>query len=131
MVWKIGPACVAQQAKKVAASTMNGVDVNACFTPIDGSAAACPALAAAGAERTSSARGISSTHAAMPIVSCALRQSLFSRSKATSGDTVIGATPTPADTSDTAILRLLGSQALTTVIMGTKKLPPERPTSTP
>ena len=116
----------------MAASTKNGVEVSASLTRMGGPAGASDAdWATIGAGRTSSARGIKSTHAAMPMVSCALRQSLFCSSNATSGDTVIGATPMPAETSETAMLRLFGSHALTTVIIGTKKLPPERPTSTP
>src|SRR4051794_36272355 len=134
MVWKIGPACVAQQAKKVAASTMNGVERRALPTAIGGSAAAvaAPAIAALwGARRTKSAAGTSSTQAAMPIMSCADRQSVLARSHAANGETVIGATPTPAETSETARLRRSGSQALTAVIIGTKKLPADRPTTRP
>src|SRR3954467_2300328 len=134
MVWKIGPACVAQQAKKVAASTMKGVGGVAGPTAIGGSAAASapPALAALfGARRTASAAGIRSTQAAMPIASCADRQSVFASSQAANGETVMGATPTPAETSETARLRRSGSQALTAVIIGTKKLPADRPTTRP
>src|SRR5690349_11286405 len=133
MVWKIGPACVAQQAKNVAASTMNGVEVSAAFTDMPlGPASMWPAsVTAAGAGLTNSAAGTKSSQAPRPIVSCAARQSPCCKSQAANGDTVIGATPTPADTSDTARLRWLGTQALTAVIMGTKKLPAESPTSTP
>src|SRR5690349_514881 len=134
MVWKIGPACVAQQAKKVSASTMKGVERSAVPTAIGGSAAApeLPAAAAlCGAGRTKSAAGTRSTHAAMPIASCADRQSVFASSQAANGETVIGATPTPAETRETARLRRSGSQALTAVIIGTKKLPADRPTMRP
>src|SRR5438552_19114785 len=98
---------------------MNGVEVNASLTRIGGPAGASAwDWVTTGAGRTSSASGIKSTQATMPIVSCALRQSVFWSSKATSGDTVIGATPIPADTSETAMLRVFGSHALTTVRIG-------------
>jgi len=67
----------------------------------------------------------------MPMVSCAPRQSPCWSSHAAKGETVIGATPIPADTRDTARLRRFGSHALTAVIIGTMKLPAESPTTTP
>src|SRR6476660_1165640 len=118
MVWKIGPACVAQQAKKLAASTMKGVERSAAPTAIGGSAAALPPPAVAalcGAGRTKSAAGSRSAQAAMPMMSCADRQSVVASSHAANGETVIGATPIPAETSETARLRRSGSQALTAV----------------
>src|SRR5581483_8424574 len=124
MVWKIGPACVAQQAKKVRASTMNGVERSAVPTAIGRCGTACELPAAAalcGAGRTKSAAGTRSTQAAMPMASCADRQSVLASSQAANGETVSGATPTPAETSDNARLRRSGSQALTAVIIGTKK----------
>ena len=72
-----------------------------------------------------------SNQAKSPIVSCAARQSPFVRSQAAKGDMVIGATPTPAETSETARLRWFGTQALTAVIIGTKKLPADKPTRMP
>ena len=65
------------------------------------------------------------------MVSCALRQSWLASSQAASGEIVIGATPMPAETSDTARLRLRVSHDVTDAIIGTTKLPAERPTSTP
>ena len=74
---------------------------------------------------------MSSSHTAMPIVSCADRQSVFASSQAAKGEMVMGATPIPAETRETARLRRCGSQALTAVIMGTNRLPADAPTSTP
>src|SRR5260221_12172066 len=132
MVWKIGPAWVAQQAKNVAASTMNGVERSAAPTAIgDWPVALDGSISPRGVRRTKRAAGIRSTHTTRPMVSCALRQSVFCSSHAANGETVIGATPIPAETRDTARLRRFGSHALTAVIIGTMKLPAERPTTTP
>ena len=47
------------------------------------------------------------------------------------GEIVIGATPMPADTSDTARLRCVSNQPVTVAIVGTKTAPAEPPTMTP
>ena len=44
---------------------------------------------------------------------------------------VIGATPMPAETSDTARLRLVSNQAVVSAIIGAKKALAARPTITP
>src|SRR6267143_4364039 len=135
MVWKIGPACVAQQAKNVRASTVNGTETSASETRTGECSAAAPAgppcAATAGGCRTNKAAGMSSAHTSRPMVSCALRQSWLASSQAASGETVIGATPMPAETSDTARLRWLVNHDVTAVIIGTTKLPADRPTITP
>src|SRR5438067_7734194 len=121
MVWKIGPACVAQQAKNVSASTIKGAETSASETRTD----ECPARASsatAGACRTKKAAGTSSTQTSRPMINCALRQSWLASSQAASGETVIGATPMPAETSDTARLRFCDSHAVTDAIIGTMKL---------
>ena len=48
-----------------------------------------------------------------------------------SGEIVIGATPMPADTSDTARLRLSANQSVAAAIIGAKKAPAASPTMTP
>src|SRR5438105_12987338 len=135
MVWKIGPACVAQQAKNVKASTMNGAETSASETRTGECSAAAlaapPTAGTAGGCRTNSAAGMSSTQTSRPMISCALRQSWVASSQAASGEIVIGATPMPAETSDTARLRLLVNHAVTAVIIGTTKLPADKPTITP
>src|SRR6185295_5816818 len=136
MVWKIGPECVPQQAKNVSPRTMNCGERSAAPTEGKGSAGApgepgaAPA-ARAGAGRTSSAAGRTSTAATRAIVSCALRQSIVETSQLAKGDMVIGATPTPMETSDTARARRRSNQAATVAISGAKKLPAAVPTSTP
>ena len=113
MVWKIGPACVAQQAKNVSASTMNGAETSASETRVGECSAAAPRTASPGACRTNKAAGMSSAQTSTPMVSCALRQSWLASSQAASGEIVIGATPMPAETSDTARLRLRVSHEVT------------------
>src|SRR4051812_41277304 len=111
MVWKIGPACVAQHAKNVAASTMNGRDRKACIAPA-GSPPDAPGAGAAiagGADRMHSAAGSNSPSAPPPTPNCPVRQSWGAPSPAANGEIVIGATPTPADTSETARLRCLSN----------------------
>jgi hypothetical protein len=87
-MWKIGPECAAQQAKKVSPSTMNCGERNTCesggvpvstavvslgVAPADGSATPFPASPAP--RRTSNAAGSKSTQAPMPMISIAVRQS--------------------------------------------------------
>ena len=77
-MWKIGPECAAQQAKKVSASTMNCGERNACATEqaVPSASGAAPSRGwPAGGWRTSNAAGISSTQATMPMTSIANRQS--------------------------------------------------------
>ncbi len=93
--------------------------------------AAGSASVVAGGRRTSSAAGTRSTRAAIPMVSCAVRQSKLVTSQPAIGETVIGATPRPAETSETARLRCLTNHPLTAAIIGVKKLPAARPTTTP
>src|SRR5437660_185099 len=96
MVWKIGPACVAQQAKNVRASTMNGAETSASATRTRSAVAlAAPPASATGVGRTNSAAGISSAQTSKPMINCALRQSCVVSSQAASGERVSGATPMP------------------------------------
>jgi hypothetical protein len=80
-MWKIGPECAAQQAKKVSASTRNCGERSARPTdhPAPGSPAALFAAAldgvTSGAGRTNSAAGMSKAHAIRPTVIIAVRQS--------------------------------------------------------
>ena len=133
MVWKIGPACAAQQAKKVSARTMNGAETNALRRVMGGpSAVPCSAAAvAAGGRRTKSAAGTSVTQTSTARTSCALRQSICVISHAANGDMVIGATPTPTETSETARPRCSVIQPMTAAIIGVKKLPTATPMSRP
>ena len=131
-MWKIGPACAAQQAKKVSARTTNGAEKNASRRLVRGpSAAADPAAAAAGGRRTKSAAGTRVAHTSTAMTSCAARQSICVMSHAANGDMVIGATPTPTETSDTARPRCSLIQPMTAAIIGEKKLPTAMPTSRP
>src|SRR5688572_23597018 len=130
----MGPECAAQQAKNVSASTMNCGDCSASKTPIGEPpmAAPCPALASPlGAWRTRREIGTNRIHTRVPIVSCAVRQSEPETNQAANGEIVIGATPRPADTSDTARARWRSNQELTAAIIGAKKLPAATPTSSP
>src|SRR5262245_56235257 len=52
-------------------------------------------------------------------------------SHAAKGETVIGATPTPAETSETASARCVSNHPVTVAISGAKKAPAAMPTSTP
>src|SRR5256885_14757058 len=102
MVWKIGPECMAQQAKKVADSTMNCGERSAWPTVMllfAGTAAPGADGGTAGARRTRNAVGTRSTQARMAIASWAVRQSEFDSSQLAKGEIVIGATPMPAETS--------------------------------
>src|SRR5262249_53294292 len=79
---------------------------------------AAPAGAAAGGWRTVSAAGISNTQATMPTISMAARQAYANISQRAKGETVIGAPPMPADTRDTARLRLLSNHVVVAAIIG-------------
>ena len=61
----------------------------------------------------------------------AARQSIWVMSQAANGDIVIGATPTPTETSETARPRCSVIQPITAAIIGEKKLPTATPTSRP
>jgi hypothetical protein len=52
-------------------------------------------------------------------------------SQRANGDIVMGATPIPAETSDTARLRLVSNHRAAVVIMGAKKAPAAKPTRMP
>src|SRR6185436_16802152 len=125
-----------QQAKKVSPRTMNCGERSAAPTEGKGASAAPAAPpaapgAAAGAGRTSSVAGRTSAAAMAAMVNCALRQSIVVRSQLANGDMVIGATPTPIETSETARARRRSNQAETVAISGAKKLPAAVPTSRP
>src|SRR5712672_743762 len=85
----------------------------------------------AGGRRTKSAAGTSVAHTSTASTTCALRQSICVMSHAANGDIVIGATPTPTETSDTARPRCSVIQPITAAIIGVKKLPMAMPTSRP
>src|SRR5260370_38809800 len=92
---------------------------------------AAPSFAALDGRRTSSAAGINSTHAAIPMVIIATRQLYVEISQRANGEMVIGATPIPAETRETARLRLLSNHLVVAAIIGAKKLPAARPATTP
>ncbi len=85
----------------------------------------------AGGRRTKSAAGTSVAHTSTASTTCAARQSICVMSQAANGDMVIGATPTPTETSDTARPRCPLIQPITAAIIGEKKLPTATPTSRP
>ncbi len=135
MVWKIGPECMAQHAKKVADSTRNWGERSACptvmaFPPL-AAIGPGPPPATCGARRTRSAAGISRAQASTPIASWAVRQSWCDSSQRAKGEIVIGATPMPAETSETARLRCFSNQPVTVTIMGAKTDPAAAPTRMP
>ncbi len=74
---------------------------------------------------------MSVAHTSTASTTCALRQSICVMSHAANGDIVIGATPTPTETSDTARPRCSSIQPITAAIIGVKKLPMAMPTSRP
>src|SRR5687768_14534387 len=87
--------------------------------------------AGAGAARTNQTAGRVSAQDSTPTISSVLRQSCCVTSQATSGDIVIGATPTPAETSDMARLRRRSNDEAVAAITGAKKLATAMPSSTP
>src|SRR3978361_1504314 len=116
----MGPECVAQQKKLVASRITNCGERTACASDISvATAAVCDAgaLTTAGARRTSNDTGIMMAATMTATICIDVRQSWLDTSQATSGDMVRGAMPMPADTSDTARLRLVSNtpetQALT------------------
>src|SRR5262245_18189978 len=107
-MWKIGPEWAAQHSKKVPARIANcGVQkaASAEGPPTSGPAAPAAPCPAPPAFCTSNEAGINRIQAPMPTTAMVVRQSYAVSSQPTNGETVIGATPTPAETSDTARLR--------------------------
>jgi hypothetical protein len=138
-VWKIGPECVAQQAKKVEASTMNCGERSARPTVMPGSPAAesvtaGPPVARAasmGGRRTNSAAGTSNAQARIAMQSWEVRQSYLVINQPANGEMIIGAAPMPADTSETARLRCLSNQPVTVAMVGANTAPAAPPTMMP
>src|SRR5262249_48008791 len=136
-MWKIGPECAAQQAKKVSASTRNCGDRRACAADMPLSAVTpdlTPGLAIVaveGARRTNSAAGSNNDQARMPMRSMAVRQSWVQINSRANGEMVMGATPMPAETSETARLRFSANHAVAAAITGAKKALAARPTRMP
>src|SRR5678815_4510889 len=119
-MWQIGPECAAQQAKKVRASTMNCRERKACASeviePAASPGAAAPAVASTGRCRTRNDAGISNTHASTPMSNIAVRQSYAVISQRANGEIVSGATPMPAETSETARLRCVSNHAVVAAV---------------
>jgi hypothetical protein len=84
-----------------------------------------------GGRRTNNAAGISSTHARRPTTSIAVRQSYAVINQRANGEIVIGATPMPAETSDTARLRCVSNHAVVSAVIGAKNVLAARPTRMP
>ena len=93
--------------------------------------AGVPMLSCQGARRISSEAGTMIATAPTAIQNMALRQPICSMRKAASGLMVIGATPPPSDTSETASERCLSNQPSVAAMIGAKKAPPEAPISPP
>ena len=79
-MWKIGPECAAQHAKYVSAMTANCGVRSACAAvssppPAPAAGDAPTAGDISGGSRTSSAAGMMTSHARLPITSMATRQS--------------------------------------------------------
>src|SRR6478609_4373882 len=132
----IGPEWVAQQKKLVASRIRNCGERSASPTVISDGGAPSPAAATGGCEsaggrRTRSATGIMMTATTSATICIAVRQSWLETSQAASGAIVIGATPMPADTSDTARPRWVSNQPVTVAIIGAKIAAQEAPTSRP
>jgi hypothetical protein len=116
---------------------MSGRERRASDTVIPGASAADegsprpdPAATAGGA-RTNSAAGINTISAAIPMISCEVRQSCDEISHAANGETVTGAIPMPAETSETARLLWVSNQPVTVAISGAKMAPAATPTNSP
>ena len=63
----------------------------------------------------------------MPMTSIAVRQSYVVMSQRANGEIVIGATPMPAETSETARLRCVSNHAVVSAIIGAKNVLAARP----
>ena len=98
-MWNSGPECSTGNEGE-----HDNRDVNAARTVICGSAARSAALPLSkpGARRIRKAAGSNSAQTATPIASWANRQSYVETSRAAMGATVMGATPMPAETSETS-----------------------------
>src|ERR1700691_816295 len=132
----MGPECVAQQKKLVSTSTMYGEERRSCPIGIAGSAVAVPPACAdtrssAGERRTRSETGAMTTTTRIATICSTCRQSHEAASQATHGDIVRGATPNPADTSETAKLRCVTNHPVTQAIIGAKIADAASPTSSP
>src|SRR4029453_9278364 len=131
-MWKIGPECAAQHRKKTRPSTMNWRERSASASELIGPSSTGPAAGAlpagTGGCRTHIAARVNNTHALTPITNIAVRQSYAVINQRANGEIVIGATPMPAETSDTARLRLLSNHSVAAAIIGAKKAPAARPT---
>jgi len=112
---------------------MNARERSALRADISGSAlAAVPAApAGTGVRRMNHTAGSSTAQAPRPITICAVRQPCCETSQPANGAIVIGATPMPADTSDTARLRCLSNDAAVAAITGAKNAPAATPISRP
>lgn len=67
----------------------------------------------------------------MPIASIAVRQSYSLINQRANGEMVIGATPMPAETSETARLRCRSNQPVVSAIIGAKNVLAASPTRMP
>src|ERR1700691_5686772 len=132
----MGPECVAQQKKLVSTSTMYGEERRSCPIGIAGSAVAVPPACAdtrssAGERRTRSETGAMTTTTRIATICSTCLQSWEAASQATHGDIVKGATPNPADTSETARLRCVANQPVTQAIIGANIAEVARTTRSP
>src|ERR1700722_10830792 len=131
----IGPECVAQHRKLVESRIMNCGERSAWARDISGgaspSAAAALPRASAGGRRTKSETGIMMEATTAAITCIEVRQSWLVTSQAASGDMIIGATPMPADTRETARLRWVSNQPVTHAIIGAKIAEIVLPTMSP
>jgi hypothetical protein len=134
-MWKIGPECAAQHRKNTRLSTMNWRERSASASELIDPSSAGPEAGAlpagSGGCRTNIAAGISNTHAMMPMTNIAVRQSYAVINQRANGEIVIGATPMPAETSDTARLRCVSNHAVVSAIIGAKNVLAARPTRMP
>src|SRR4051794_27255797 len=131
-MWKIGPECAAQHRKKTRPSTMNWRERSASPRELIGPSGSGPEADAlpddgTGGCRTNIAAGINSTHARIPMTNIAVRQSYAVINQRANGEIVIGATPMPAETSDTARLRCVSNQAVVSAIIGAKNVLAAKP----
>src|SRR5688500_3889513 len=135
MTWKMGPECAAQHAKKVNPRIRKCFEVIASLTfmPAGAVPTGAPAGAggAVGGRLTKKDAGTSSAHAIKPMINMTVRQSVRSSSHVASGEMVTGATPTPAETSDTARLRRVSNQPVTAAIIGAKNALTDSPMRKP
>src|SRR6266702_4406365 len=132
----IGPEWVAQQKKFVSSRVMNCGERNACARDISPCDELSPAgveraASSAGGRRTKSETGIMMQATITDTICIVVRQSWLETRQATSGAMVIGATPMPAETSETARLRWVSNQPVTAAIIGAKIAEIEPPTIRP